>query len=63
MHAELFPSNHEIKVLRQRGGYGFKLAYDNYDYQQIECPMSIEDSKLQEMPYIAIETSKTVCDI
>ena len=53
------PINYAINVLRQRGGYGFRLvcAYNNYPQNYYRCQ---QDSKLQEMPYIAIETSKTV---
>ena len=49
--------NHSIKVLRQRGGYGFTLICD--DWNSYLCT-SIR--RLEEMPYISIEieTSKTI---
>ena len=44
-------SDYSIKVLRQSGGYGLALTCDE------PCPT---DNGAQEMPYIAIETSKSL---
>jgi hypothetical protein len=45
-----------IKVLRQSGGYGLALICDEWQTWCNEYPTEMR--KLQEMPYIVIETSK-----
>lgn len=49
-------SDSSIRVLRQSGGYGLALICDEW-YQSHGCPISVR--RVQEMPYIAIETSKS----
>ena len=48
-------SDYSIKVLRQSGGYGLALTCDEF---YTSCPIDINGA--QEMPYIAIETCKSL---
>ena len=48
-------SNYSIKVLRQSRGYGLALTCDEL---YTSCPTESDVNIVQEMPYIAIETSK-----